>query len=101
MSQTSKYSATITKYCSFLKYGGGNIMLRRCFFSAGTGHLLKSEKQMDGAKHRETLQDNLLQYAKKTLKLMRNVSSRTMIPNKGHSNTGLVELVEFLFLNLW
>ena len=42
-----------------VKYGGGS------FSSAGTGHLVKIEGRMDGAKYREILQENLLQSAKK------------------------------------
>ncbi|MGH0128558.1 UNVERIFIED_CONTAM: hypothetical protein FKN15_040258 [Acipenser sinensis] len=45
-------------------------MMWGCFSSAGTGHLVKIEARMDGAKYREILQENLLQSAKK-LKLGR------------------------------
>ncbi|MGH0115852.1 UNVERIFIED_CONTAM: hypothetical protein FKN15_054208 [Acipenser sinensis] len=45
-------------------------MLWGCFSSAGTGHFVKIEGRMDGAKYREILQENLLQSAKK-LKLGR------------------------------
>jgi hypothetical protein len=36
-----------------VKYGGGNIMLWRCFSAAGTGRLVRIEGKMNGAKYRE------------------------------------------------
>ena len=44
-----------------VKHGGDSIMLWGCFSAAGTGRLVKIEGQLNGAKHREILDENLLQ----------------------------------------
>ena len=46
-----------------VKHGGGSIMLRGCFSAAGTGTLVRIKGQMNGAKYREILDENLLQSA--------------------------------------
>lgn len=40
-----------------VKYSGGSIMLCGCFWSAGTGHLVRIEGRSDGAKYRGILQE--------------------------------------------
>ena len=42
-----------------VKHGGGNIMLWGCFFSAGTGQLVRIEGKMDAAKYTHILKENL------------------------------------------
>jgi hypothetical protein len=45
-----------------VKHGGGSsIMLWRCFSAAGTGRPVRIEGEMNGAKYREILDENLLQ----------------------------------------
>ena len=46
-----------------MKNGGGSIKLWLCFSAAGTGRLFRVEGLMNGAKIRETLDENLLQSA--------------------------------------
>ncbi|MBN3274470.1 TCB1 transposase, partial [Polyodon spathula] len=48
-----------------VKHGGGSIMLRKCFSSAGTGTLVRKEGKMNGAKYREVFEENLLSFAEK------------------------------------
>ena len=43
-----------------LKYGGGNIMLWRCFYTKGTGRLYCIKKRIYGAMYRQILDNNLL-----------------------------------------
>ena len=43
-----------------VKFGGGNIMLSRCFSAEGTGRLVRFEGKMNRAKYREILPKNLL-----------------------------------------
>ena len=42
------------------KHGGGSIMLWGCFSGAGTGRVVRVEENMNGAKYREILDENLL-----------------------------------------
>ena len=44
-----------------VKHGGDSIMLWGCFSPAGTGILVRIEGKMNGAKCRESLDENLLQ----------------------------------------
>jgi hypothetical protein len=44
-----------------VKHGGGNIMLWGCFSAAGTGRLVRIKENMNVAKYREILEENLLQ----------------------------------------
>ena len=46
-----------------LKHGGGSIMLWGCFSVAGNSRLVRIEEEMNGAKYRERLVENLLQSA--------------------------------------
>jgi hypothetical protein len=43
-----------------VKDGGGSIMLWGYFSAASTGRLVRIEGKMNGAKHREILDENLL-----------------------------------------
>lgn len=45
-----------------VKYSGSCIILYGCVLSAGTGHLVKIEGRMDGAKYREIHEYNTTQY---------------------------------------
>lgn len=47
-----------------VKYGGGRIVLQRCFSSAGIRNLVRIEERMEGAIHRKILHENLLQSTK-------------------------------------
>ena len=46
-----------------VKYGGVGIMLLGCFSAAGIGRLVRIEGTMNRTKHREILEENLLQSA--------------------------------------
>ena len=46
-----------------VKLGGDSIMFWWCFSAAGTGRLVTIEAEMNGAKYREILEENLLQSA--------------------------------------
>ena len=46
-----------------VKHSGGSIMLWGCFSAAGTGRLVRIDAQMNRAKNREILDENLLQRA--------------------------------------
>ena len=46
-----------------VKHGGGSLMLRGCFSATGTGRLVRIEGQMNRAKYRGILEENLLQRA--------------------------------------
>ena len=48
-----------------VKHGGGSIMFRGCFSSAGTGAHVRMEGKMDGAKYRKIIEENLLPSARK------------------------------------
>jgi hypothetical protein len=43
-----------------VKHGGGSIMLWGCFSAARTGRLVRIKGKMNGVKHREILDENLL-----------------------------------------
>ena len=43
-----------------MKHGGGRNMLCGCFSVAGTGRLVRIEANMNGAKYRKILDENLL-----------------------------------------
>ena len=43
-----------------VKYGGSSIILWGCFSAAGTGRLVRINSNMNGAKYREILEENLL-----------------------------------------
>lgn len=42
-----------------VKHGGGNIVLRGCFSSAGNGKMVSVEGERDGTKYRIILEENL------------------------------------------
>ena len=44
-----------------VKHGGGSMMLWGCFSASETGRLVRIEAEMNGAKYREILDENLLQ----------------------------------------
>ena len=46
-----------------VKHGGSSIMLWGCFLAARTGRQVRIEGKMNGAKYRETLDENLFQNA--------------------------------------
>ena len=46
-----------------VRHGGGSIMLWGCFSVAGNSRLVRIEEEMNGAKYREILDENLLQSA--------------------------------------
>lgn len=53
--------AVVKQHCSSptVKHGGGSIMLRRCFSTAGTGALVKIERVMDNSKYQSILTQNM------------------------------------------
>ena len=64
-----------------VKHGGGSIMLWGCFSVAGIGRLVRMSGTMNGAKHREILEENLLQSTKALDYSEDLCSNRTMSPS--------------------
>lgn len=70
-----------------VKYSGGSIMLCGCFWSAGTGHLVRIEGRSDGAKYRGILQEETEKTAWEEIHL----SAEQWSQGQGQSDFGVAQ----------
>ncbi|CDQ68369.1 unnamed protein product [Oncorhynchus mykiss] len=73
-----------------VKHGGNSIMRWGCFSAAGTGRLVRIEAKMNETKHREILDENLLQSAQDFRLGQRFTFQQDNDPKHSQDNTGVV-----------